>query len=201
MRMGNIRVAAWIWINSVLIREGQYGNSELWRCMQHFLFRTERVYHCHIFLRYMLQLWDHIHSSFSGMILVLWVLKSPELVSYRIQCGMPNAPALFQVIKSLTLLTRHKKIVTFPLWGEISVGVGHAVNQPQVKERKMYRLVICSLDRDCKGWGMDVQTKISKWTESLNLNNIHLIGMSFFMSAFIFLSEFSHCNINKFHCL
>jgi hypothetical protein len=85
------------------------------------------------------------------MILVFWVLKSPDLVSCRIQCGMPNVPGLFQVIKSLALLARHKKIVTFPQWGEISVGVGHAVNQPQMKEMKMYRLVICSLDRDCKG--------------------------------------------------
>ena len=82
-------------------------------------------------------------------------------MSCRIQCGMPNVPALFQVIKSLTLLTRHKKILTFPLWGEILVGVGHAVNQPKLKERKMYRLVICGLDRDCKGQGMDGQTKIS----------------------------------------
>jgi len=85
------------------------------------------------------------------MILVFSVLSSPDLVSCRIQCGMPNVPALFQIIKSLTLLIRHKKIVTFPLWGEIYVGVGHAVNQPQVKERKTYRLVICNLDRDCKG--------------------------------------------------
>lgn len=124
------------------------------------------------------------------MILVLWVLNSPGLVSCRVQCRMPNVQALFQVIKSLTLLTKHKKIVTFPLWGGISVGGGHAVNQPQAKERKMYSLVICSLDRVCKGWGMDVQTKISKWIESLNLSNIHLIAISFFVSACHFYQSF-----------
>jgi len=29
MRMGNVWVDAWIWINSVLIRQGEYSNSEL----------------------------------------------------------------------------------------------------------------------------------------------------------------------------
>jgi hypothetical protein len=55
---------------------------------------------------------------------------------------MHKVSGLIPSHKNMTFLKRLKKILTFPLWQEISVGVGHAIIQPQKRERKMCRLMI-----------------------------------------------------------